>query len=101
MQVVETLIEAQAWEQFIDFVKNQLSATAFQNWFASVHLLEANDEELVVGVPNIFVKEYILTNYKQDLAAFLPTNAHGEAAVQFVIEKPKEPIKAQRPAKAR
>lgn len=45
------------------------------------------EEGITLKVPNIFFKEYLLSTYKAELAAFLPLNAKGEPAIQFTIEK--------------
>ena len=74
-----------AWTQFLQFVKTRCSVTAFGNWFAPIHVIEASAEEITLEVPNIFVQEYLITNYKKDLCAFLPVNANGEPAIHFVI----------------
>jgi len=75
----------ESWTQFLEFVKSRCSATAFNNWFSHIHVIEATAEEIVLEIPNIFVQEYLLTNYKKDLRAFLPVNAYGELAIRFVI----------------
>lgn len=75
----------EAWTQFLQFVKTRCSLTAFGNWFSPIRVLEATTEEITLEVPNIFVQEYLIANYKKDLCAFLPVNALGEPAIRFVI----------------
>ena len=41
-------------------------------------------------IPNIFVQEYLLDNYRKDLAAFLPTKPNGELSIVFVIAEEKK-----------
>lgn len=77
-----------AWTQFLDFAKTRCSATAFGNWLMPIHVLEATPEEIVLEIPNIFVKEYLLSNYKAELCSFLPVNAEGEPAIKFVVATP-------------
>ncbi len=77
----------EAWEQFLLFVKARCSATAFENWFAHIQVLEANDEEITLEIPNIFVQDYLLANYKKELANFLPVTMDGEPAIRFEIAK--------------
>ena len=76
------------WTQFLQYVQTRCSATAFSNWFASIKVLETTTEEITVEIPNIFVKEYLLTNYKDDLCAFIPVNVKGEPAINFIIARP-------------
>lgn len=83
----------EAWTQFLEFVKTRCSLTAFGNWLAPIKVLEATSEEIVLEIPNIFVQDYLLSNYKQELCAFLPVNVTGEPAIRFVIASPqKKPL---------
>jgi chromosomal replication initiator protein len=75
----------EAWTQFLQFVKTRCSPTAFGNWLSPIQILEATSEEITLEVPNIFVQEYLIANYKKDLCAFLPVTALGEPAIRFVI----------------
>lgn len=75
----------EAWTQFLSFVKTRISLTAFGNWLAPIRMIESTTEKITLEVPNIFVQEYLLSNYKKDLCAFLPINTYGEPAIDFVI----------------
>lgn len=75
----------ESWTQFLQFVKTRCSLTAFGNWFTPIRVIKATEEEITLEVPNIFVQEYLMNNYKKDLCAFLPVNAFGEPSIQFVI----------------
>ncbi len=90
MSVSETCDDV--WTLFLDFVKTRCSATAFGNWLSPIKVLECTPEKIVLEIPNIFVKEYLLSNYKTELCSFLPIGADGEPAVTFVITSPTKPI---------
>ncbi len=77
-----------AWTQFLEFVKSRCSATAFGNWLMPINVLESKNDEIVLEIPNIFVKEYLLSNYKTELCSFLPVNADGEPAITFIVATP-------------
>jgi len=81
----------ETWSQFLSFVEERCSATEFENWLAPIQVLDATHEEITLEVPNIFVQEYLLDNYKRDLVAFLPTRVSGEPAIIFKISDPKKP----------
>ena len=85
----------EAWTQFLQFVKTRCSLTAFGNWFSPIRILESTTEEITLEVPNIFVQEYLIANYKKDLCAFLPVNALGEPAIRFVIAPTLKKIASQ------
>lgn len=79
----------EAWQQFLSFAKKRCSDTAYGNWLQPIKVLESESiDEIALEIPNIFVKEYLLANYREDLAAFLPVNANGEPAIKFVIAAP-------------
>ncbi len=77
-----------AWTQFLEFVKTRCSATAFGNWLMPIKVLELTSEKIDLEIPNIFVKEYLLSNYKAELCAFLPVTAEGEPSITFVVAAP-------------
>ncbi len=91
----------ETWSEFLEFISEHCSATEFENWFAPVHVLESSGNEIILEVPNIFVKEYLLDNYKKDLCSFLPLKGSGELDVTFVIPEAKKkaaPIESVAPA---
>jgi len=79
-----------AWIQFLEYVKTRCSATAFGNWLMPIKVIESNLEQVVLEIPNVFVQEYLLSNYKTELCAFLPVNAEGEPAIHFIVTPPKK-----------
>ncbi len=79
---------SEAWTQFLQFVKKRCSPTAFGNWLAPIRVIESTPEEITLEVPNIFVKEYLLSNYLTDLTAFLPIHQNGEPAIKFIVAPP-------------
>src|ERR1700722_14405489 len=78
------------WTQFLEFIGEHCSATEYENWIAPIKLLEASSEELVLEVPNIFVQQYLIDNYKKDLCSFVPKKPSGEPALSFVIAEQKK-----------
>ena len=82
-----TLACTDVWTGFLDYMKNRTSQTAFSNWLSPIEVLERNETGIVLQVPNIFVKEYVLANFKEELKAFLPLTATGEPNITFVIAK--------------
>lgn len=76
------------WSLFLQYAKKHTSPTAFGNWLAPIELVESTETHVVLEVPNIFVKEYLLSNYKKELCSFLPVDENGEPAIRFVINAP-------------
>ncbi|WP_213318477.1 chromosomal replication initiator protein DnaA [Chlamydiifrater volucris] len=85
-----TCNECSTWEQFVNYVKTRCSDTAFENWIAPIRVLEETSTLIRLEVPNIFVQNYLFDNYKKDLCSFVPVNADGEPALEFVVVEAKK-----------
>src|SRR5580698_8489425 len=85
----------ETWSEFLEFIGERCSSTEFENWFAPIRVIEAKGSGICLEVPNIFVQEYLLDNYKKDLCAFLPLKPSGDLDVSFVLA---ETLKKQAPA---
>lgn len=83
------------WKQFLIYAQKHCSATAYANWLAPIILKEETDQGVKLQVPNIFVKEYLLDNYGEDLCAFLPVSSPGVPSLDFVICEPTAEEKAE------
>jgi chromosomal replication initiator protein len=75
------------WTQFIEFIESRCSSAEYENWIAPIRLIEAHPEQIALEVPNVFVQEYLLDNFKEILCNFLPLKSSGEPAIQFQIAK--------------
>ncbi|HLB52677.1 MAG TPA: chromosomal replication initiator protein DnaA [Chlamydiales bacterium] len=73
------------WEQFVGFIESRCSSAEFANWIAPIRLIEAGYDEVILEVPNVFVQEYLIDNFKEVLAEFLPLRSSGEVAIRFQI----------------
>jgi chromosomal replication initiator protein len=73
------------WAEFIEFIESRCSSAEFANWIAPIRLIESAHEETTLEVPNVFVQEYLLDNFKEVLADFLPLRGSGDPAIRFVV----------------
>lgn len=85
-----TCNDCSTWEQFVNYVKTRCSKTAFENWISPIQVVEETQEKIRLEVPNIFVQNYLLDNYKKDLCSFVPLDIHGEPALEFVVSEIKK-----------
>jgi len=87
----------ETWSEFVCFLENKCSRVEFANWISPIQIDPAA-ETLTLFVPNVFVQEYLLTNYKEDLCQFFGSTRKGEPNVQFVIKlKPSQKPKVEAP----
>lgn len=85
-----TCNDSSTWKQFLDYVKGRCSKTAFENWIEPIQVLEETQDKIRLEVPNIFVQNYLLDNYKEDLCSFVPLTAQGHPAIEFIVAEPKK-----------
>ena len=81
-----------AWDLFLQFIEERCSSTEFENWISPIKVVHSSIDKLILEVPNIFVEQYLIDNYKKDLVQFVPVLASGEPAIEFVIAEPKKPV---------
>jgi chromosomal replication initiator protein len=84
-----------AWVEFLTYIEKKTSPTAFGNWFAPIRYVKGDEESITLEVPNIFVKEYLISNYKEEMKSFLPVDDQGELSIQFVVAENKKIERSQ------
>ncbi|MBS0586357.1 MAG: chromosomal replication initiator protein DnaA [Verrucomicrobia bacterium] len=91
MQVQEA---KDCWSEFIQCIEKKCSPVEFQNWIAPIKVKETSESQVILEVPNIFVQEYLIDNYKRELISFLPTDDAGEPNILFIIreERREKPV---------
>ena len=77
------------WTQFLELVHKKCSPAEYQNWLSPIRFVSATENCITLEVPNIFVKEYLLDNYKEDLHLLFSSSAK-ELPIEFLIAPPKE-----------
>ncbi len=73
------------WTQFVEFIQQRCSSAEFSNWIAPIRFVRGTVDSIVLEVPNVFVQEYLLDNFKEVLADFLPLKHTGDPAIFFMI----------------
>ncbi|MBN1915063.1 MAG: chromosomal replication initiator protein DnaA [Parachlamydiales bacterium] len=87
--------QQKSWAEFLDCIQGLCSNAEFHNWIAPIQCLEETETKIVLEVPNIFVQEYLLENFKEQLLLFLPTTSDNKPSIEFTIKEP-----TQQPQKA-
>lgn len=74
------------WNDFLKFAQGKCSQAEYQNWLNPIQIIQATPDEIILQVPNIFVKEYLLDNYGEILKDFLPSSLDNPT-ISFIIEQ--------------
>lgn len=61
----------QIWQAALGELELTLSKANFTTWFKNTHILQNEDGEFVIGVPNAFTKEWLKSKYNKNIAKAL------------------------------
>ncbi|NIA21177.1 MAG: chromosomal replication initiator protein DnaA [Anaerolineaceae bacterium] len=81
-----TQVQQQVITDILNDVRQQVGTTSFNVWFKNAAHFTLDDKELTVGVPNLFVSDYIEARYSKVLAEIASQRAGAEVPVRFHID---------------
>jgi len=74
------------WSRVLDGVRREVGCDRFNLWFRNTKAVGADEEELVVGVPNLFVLEWLQTHYEQLVASCAEAVTGQSVRVRFTVD---------------
>lgn len=79
------------WQAVLGEIELSVSRASFLTWFKNTQLLRRTDEMLVVGVPNVFIKQQLERKFNELIASTLKKNGvipeHIEYKIHSIIVK--------------
>lgn len=94
-----------AWDTILSVIRGQIREDAFHRWFGRCTLRQATADELVIDVPSIFYKNWILEHYGAFIESAYQKEVSPTARFSIVIagdaDPPAEMPKARKPRKQR
>ncbi len=84
--MVEANSPQQVWEAALGELQLQVNKANYDTWLKKTTGLTYQDNELVVGVPNTFVAEYLDRNQRSLIEKVLTGLLHREIEVEFRVE---------------
>lgn len=73
------------WQSVLGEIELSISRANYNTWFRKTELLSQTDDEIVIAVPNIFIKQHLETKFNDQIKAFLKKNGASPAKVTYVI----------------
>lgn len=83
-----TLIEAEEsslWSQCLSALRSQISESALNTWFSALEIIESTPGEMVIGVPNGFVLEYVSHHYRGIIETVLEDILRNPVRISFTV----------------
>lgn len=75
------------WDTCLLDIQKEVSAGHFNTWFKNTVLLKEEDGIIFIGVPNDFIKEWMVTKYQKMILKNLVSLAEHVRGVEFVISR--------------
>src|ERR1700722_167548 len=73
------------WQAVLGEIELSVSRASFVTWFKNTRLLRNKDEVLVIGVPNVFIKQQLEQKYNQLILEVLAKNGISPEKVEYKI----------------
>ena len=73
------------WKNFLAAIKEELSGQAYQTWFESISMVDVDDTEITIEVPNRFHYEWLDSKYKKLILSALKTAFNKTLSVKYSV----------------
>ena len=76
------------WQAVLGEIELSVSRGNFVTWFKNTSLLRQDDESIVIGVPNVFIKQQLERKYNTLIVDTLKKNGAEPARIEYKIQSP-------------
>ncbi len=77
----------QLWERCLSDIESQVTKANFSTWFKNTHISKVEEGIVHIGVPNEFVKEWMLNKYQKMILKAIVDQADHIRGVEFNISR--------------
>jgi len=84
------------WQSVLANLGGKLSRPTFATWFRNTTIKEMKDDEIILSVPNIFVREWLQTKFDKDLMSSFQQFSPGVKKIKYIVSKQQATEKKQR-----
>jgi chromosomal replication initiator protein len=74
------------WKNIAELISAQVSRDTFHRWFQAIELLDANEDELLLGVPNNIYQLWIESNYMPLVHSAIASVLGAPRTVRFSVD---------------
>lgn len=75
------------WNNVLAQIELGVSKANFSMWFKDTYIIKQEDGIVVLGVPNVFVKDWLLNKYHKDILRILRTFGENIRGVEYLVSK--------------
>ena len=88
---MNTVQEDKLWQTVLGDIEISLSRANYLTWFKNTHLVANASGRIVIGVPNVFIKQQLERKYNQLILDTIKKNGVTITAVDFKIQSTARP----------
>jgi len=82
-----TLDNKKLWEDALNEIELSVSKANFGTWFKNTYILKINDGIIQLGVPNAFVRDWLMNKYHKFILKALRDTEEGVRSIEYVISR--------------
>lgn len=75
------------WETVLAEIEMSVSKANFTTWFKNTHAVKEEEGVFFVGVPNEFIKDWLMTKFNKEVLKSIRNHKDSIRAVEFIIAK--------------
>jgi len=91
---VNTASQDRLWQTVLGEIEISVSHANYVTWFKKTYVLKQTDNLVVIGVPNVFIKQQLERKYNQLIVDTVRKNGLPAAAIEYKIKSP-DPTRIQ------
>jgi chromosomal replication initiator protein len=84
-QIKRGYMQDHLWQAVLGEIEVTVSRASFVTWFKNTHMLRYDNDTLVVGVPNIFIKQQLERKFSDLIAGALANNGVTPKTIEYKI----------------
>src|SRR5579863_1692219 len=77
--------DSDLWQTVLGEIELSTSRASFLTWFKNTALISRDDKLLVIGVPNVFIKQQLETKFNVLIVETLKKNGVGPEKIEYKI----------------
>ncbi|MEI7674847.1 MAG: chromosomal replication initiator protein DnaA [bacterium] len=81
-----TIQEGILWQSVLGEIELSISRASFVTWFKNTHLIKHKDNIIIVGVPNVFIKQQLERKFNELIVETLKKNGLTDISVEYKIQ---------------
>src|SRR6266542_430679 len=89
--------QSSLWQAVLGEIELSISRGNFVTWFKNTCLLRQDDERIIIGVPNVFIKQQLERKYNDLVLATLQRNGANAERVEYKIHSTLTPTREEEP----